>query len=359
MPDRSRDEFDPAIPFSASGEGGRFGRFFSRVFENPENPLGWSLKLFRVAGIVVRVHLFTVIFMIGQVLWSIPQSNAGFGFTMLAMVSLFVLVLLHEFGHCFACRWVGGGADRIVMLPIGGLALCRPPETWRSNFITTAGGPAVNLVLLPITSLSLVIAGLGSAVVFNPFAPFAALAQPEFQSAGTVLTWAKIALWWVHYVNLILLAFNVLVPAYPMDGGRLLQAALWRKMGYHRATDITIYVGFAASMGMGVLGVVANQTTLVVIAALCLWSCWVERKRLRGEADLGAADLALGQALGPIDDIEDPWTARKREKERQALEEEQAEVDRILDKIAEQGMHRLTRAEKRTLQRATERRRSR
>ncbi|MBL8745466.1 MAG: hypothetical protein JNK58_03825 [Phycisphaerae bacterium] len=350
---RDRGPFDSEGPTGMSDGGGRFSRFFGRVFENPDNPLGWSLKLFTASGIAVRIHLFTIVFVIAQLLWSIPRGHSGVGFMAISMACLLVLVILHEFGHCFACRFVGGSADRIVMLPIGGLALCRPPERWRAHLITTAGGPMVHVLILPMTCALLWFAGLGSVVLFNPFAPSLALSHPAFHSSGAVLLWLKIALWWTHYVNIVLLAFNVLIPAYPMDGGRLLQAALWSRMGREAATEITIYVGFAAAGALGVIGIAANESILVIISAFALWTCWVERRRLRGVGELGSEEFALGSALGPADDLEDPWTIRRRAKARRAAAMEQRELDRILEKIAASGMGSLTPTETRTLKRVT------
>lgn len=353
-PARDHDPFDST---GTSDGNGRFARFFGRVFEDPDNPLGWSLKMFTVSGIAVRMHLFTIVFVIVQLLWSIPKENSGIGFMAISMACLIVLVMLHEFGHCFACRYAGGSADRIVMLPIGGLALCRPPERWRGHLITTAGGPMVNVMIVPLTCVALWFAGLASVVVFNPFVPSLALTDPAFQSSSTPLFWLKIGLWWTHYVNIVLLGFNVLIPAYPMDGGRLLQAALWSRLGRDRATEITIYVGFAVAGALGVFGIAANETILVVIAAFSLWTCWVERKRLRGVGELGSEEFALGDALGPADDLEDPWTINKRARARRAAAQEQKELDRILEKIAATGMGSLTGAEKRTLKVATQRKR--
>lgn len=348
---------DPSGPPGGDGSSGGFGRFFGRVFENPDNPLGWSLRLFTASGIAVRIHLFTVLFVIVELLWSIPKGNAGLPFMAAAMASLLILVLLHEFGHCFACRFVGGSADRIVILPFGGLALCRPPERWMAHLITAAGGPLVNAALLPVFAAALWFAGLESVVLFNPFAPISVLNDPVFHSASNAAFWAKATLWWAHYINIVLLGFNLLLPAYPLDGGRILQAILWRRLGYNRATEITIYTGIAAAGALGVFGLAANETILVVIAVFAMWSCWVERKRLRGEIDLGGSEFAMGTSLAPADDLEDPWTAMRRAKRRQALAREQRELDRILAKIAESGMASLNRAEKRLLKRATDRKR--
>lgn len=355
---RNSDPFDNGrdTPFGGGG-GGKGSRFLSRVFEDPANPLGWSLRIFTFDGITVRIHLFTILFVVTMLLWSIPKGNAGLGIMALAMSSLMILVLLHEFGHCYACRYSGGSADRIVMLPIGGLALIRPLDHWRSHLISTVGGPAVNVALMPVTILGLWAAGLGSAILFNPLSPTTTLADPAFGSGSSVGTWAKYALWWFHYSNIVLLAFNVLIPAYPLDGGRILQAALWRKWGYHRATEVAVYVGIAGAMVMGVFGLVANESMLVVIAVFAAWACWTERRRLTGEFELAQESYTLGGALPKDDDLEDPWTQRRREKQIQAEQDEQAELDRVLAKIASEGMDSLSAGERKTLRRATEKKR--
>lgn len=352
-PGRDTGPFDSDEAEGMSGGRGRAAQFFGRVFENPDNPLGWSVKMFTASGIAVRMHLFTIVFVLVQLLWSIPQGNAGVGFMAVSMVCLLALVMVHEFGHCFACRYAGGSADRIVMLPIGGLALCRPPERWRAHLLTTVGGPMVHVALLPVLCVMLWFAGLAATIVFNPFGPSLVLTDPAFHSSNSVLYWAKVALWWTHYVNLVLLAFNVLIPAYPMDGGRLLQAVLWSRMDRDRATEITIYVGFAAGGALGVIGIASNQSMLVIIAAFSLWTCWVERKRLRGVGELGSEEFALGGSLSPSDDLEDPWTLRRRAKERRTAAAEQRELDRILEKIAASGMPSLTAAERKMLKKMT------
>lgn len=328
---------------------GRWGRFVSRVLENPDNPLGWSLRLYRAFGITVSVHLFTVLYVLITLAWSIPDRNTGLIYTAMAMAALLVLVLLHEYGHCFTCRRVGGEADRIVMLPFGGLALVRPPDHWKAHLLTTLGGPAVHVLVLPVLVLALFALGLRGHILFNPFTPGAVLASADFASTSTAMSLLKTGVWWTHYINIVLLAFNVLLPAYPLDGGRILHAALWARMGYARATEITVAVGMAAALALGVFGLVVNQTILVVIAAMALWACWTERKRIRGEADLASDPYGIGGA---------PTLAEQEAEERRVEQEEreQEELDRILAKIAATGMDSLTGREKRVLKAATRRR---
>src|SRR2546423_14085770 len=114
------------------------------------NPFMWlltgSVPLFTVFGIHVRAHASLIITIVLVLVFGL-----GPGFTwqdrVQSMGILFCIVLLHEFGHCFAARWVGGQADEIIMHPLGGLALTRPPHRPLPMFLTVAGGPAVNVII--------------------------------------------------------------------------------------------------------------------------------------------------------------------------------------------------------------------
>jgi len=267
----------------------------------------------------------------------------------ISMAALFTLVLLHEFGHCFACRAVGGDADDILMWPLGGLASCDPPRRWKAHFITTAGGPAVNLAIVPLTCAALALAGHSDAILFNPLAPAAAV--------GVFASYWLVALWWTHYINILLLLFNVLLPMYPMDGGRLMHALIWRARGRKRATEIATLVGLVTAGVVAVGAMITENVTLIVIALFGALVCWTERRQLRMGAEL--ADPVLGGFDEDDDDFvaapRGPGKAELKRREREAAE--QAEVDRILAKIAAAGMASLSRKEKRTLEEATERKR--
>ena len=321
--------------------------FFYRVLENPDNPLGWSLKLFTLRGITVRIHLFTVVYMLGQLLWSIPERNGGILFVAPAVAALFVLVLLHEFGHCIGCRWVGGEADRIVMLPWGGLALCQPPRTWKANLITSAAGPGVNLAIVPLTCLGLWAAGLKETILFDPFHPLATFAQ--IKGSSDLAAFAKVCLWWLHYVNLALLAFNLLLVMYPFDGGRIIQSLLWSRVGDQRATYASVMIGFFAAMVVCVLSLLIDKALLVTIAVFGGWACWMEFRRLRGEVDLTTGEFPIPP---PQEEDAAALAARRTAQREQAQQEQrQQELDRILAKIKEKGIASLTRAERKTLDR--------
>ena len=352
---------------------GSLGKWWSGLWRQGDNPLNWAVPLFRTAGISVRLSLLYVAFA------AVELVRAGFAGSImhvtLAMVSLLVLVVLHEFGHCFACRAVGGEADDVLLWPLGGLAACNPPFSWRAHFWTTAGGPLVNVALTPIFALGLLAAGVPGTVLyqFNPFSPLAA--QIDF-----TMSWAQRGLWWLYYTNLVLLAFNVIVPMFPMDGGRLWQAVLWNRMGYRRSMAIAVNVGFVSAVALGMTGLYTQNNMLVGIAIFGGLTCYSERQRLAvmtggtgsGEAAEPWASPASGSWRSGGDTADDMEAAeaertaeraaekaaekRRREAERAAAEqaERQVEIDRILAKIKATGMGSLSGKEKKMLQQETE-----
>lgn len=364
---------DRGNEFDGGGQENGFRRALRRIFVEGDNPLTWAFPLFRVGGIDVRAHFMFVLYVVIELVTSLMKSQMGFWQTLVSMVVLFTLVLLHEFGHCIACRHVRGEADSILLWPLGGLANCSPPHEWRANLITTLGGPAVNLALFPVLGLALLAAGAGWSVVllFNPFHPAGVLSELWFQSDGrwgTALTYAKQILWWTYYVNALLLAFNMLLPMYPMDAARTIQAILWRRIGYTRATRLTVNAGIFVAVVVGVFAITTGHMMLVGLAVFGGMMSTIERQRLdmtSPEFDTGApGGFGGGEGGGRMGASGDSGEARrfalaakKQEAQRLAAEADQREVDRILAKIASDGIASLSAKEKATLQKATERQR--
>ncbi len=340
-----RDRYDEA---GGSGAGDRFRGMLARVFGDAENPMQWAITLGRVAGIRVRVHVIFIIYAVAQLLFAgISRDTLGLSFTAIAIAWLFVIVLLHEFGHCFACRWVGGEADDILMWPLGGLASVLPPDTPKGNLVTTIGGPAVNAILLvPLAGLMYVY-GMADRLLFNPL-------DLSFALGG--LTWGQTALFLAYVVNLAILLFNVLLPIFPLDGGRILYASMWTKLGKRRAMDIALMVGFVGAIALGVFGLVANQTLLLGVAVIAGITCFLERRTLRAADEL-TSPWAESAMWREEDDAPAPKGPSKKEiKQREREEAEQAELDRVLEKIAKTGMDSLTKSERKTLESATKKR---
>jgi Zn-dependent protease len=161
-----------------------------------------SFRLFQVAGITVFLHWswFLVAF------YGISQRSGAYSsivWNVAEYLALFLIVLLHEFGHSLACRQVGGRADQIVLWPLGGVAYVAPPHRPGATLWSIAAGPLVNVGLFPVLSIALV---LGRS-----------MGMP--QDLDTL----ALSLW---FINCVLLVFNLL-PIYPLDGGQILRSLLW------------------------------------------------------------------------------------------------------------------------------------
>jgi len=212
----------------------------------------WSLKLGRIFGIDVYMHLtFLLLLAWVAVNHYLPRHDlldtfSGIGF----VVALFGIVVLHELGHALTARRFGIRTRDITLLPIGGVArLERMPEDPRQELLVAVAGPAVNVVLAASLAAVLV-AGTG-----------AALYGDVSLVGGDLL---RKLLW----VNVGLALFNM-IPAFPMDGGRVLRALLAMRMDYVRATQVAAAVGQVLAFGFGFIGLFFNP--LLVFIGLFVW----------------------------------------------------------------------------------------
>lgn len=165
-------------------------------------------------GIRVRLH-FT--FLIFAWYWAQRYQSVAIGLTLVG--GLYLCILLHEFGHALAARWCDGDATDIVLWPLGGLAFVRPAFNPTAHLITTAAGPFVTLVLWLALGM-------------------AAFALRQVEAVPVIV---PVILRELSKYNLFLLVFN-LIPAFPMDGGRMLRDTLWHWMSAEKATGIAIVV---------------------------------------------------------------------------------------------------------------------
>lgn len=343
---------------------GRPGGDWQGMRPTLDNPMTWSVTLGRFAGITVRVHLAFLLFVLIELLLAATKSSDrndafahGVGIVAIAMGVLFIIVLLHEFGHCIACRRVEGSADEILMWPLGGLAFCRPPERWKAHLVTAVGGPMVNVIicLLAGTILGLLTGKWIGVALPNPFNPGAGLADLQ-----VARSWAHITLFWINYLSLILLLFNLL-PVFPMDGGRILQTVLWSRLGYVKSMRFTVRVGYVGAIVLGVVGIVSSHLMLLAIAAFGGITCYITHKQLAfTEQFMGYESQDYSASLyekGPADVRPAKPSRRERQAQRkaQAKRDEVEQVDHVLQKIAQSGMDSLTAAEKRLLRRTTRR----
>ena len=214
--------------------------------------MSWSLPLGRVLGTEIRLHLTFLLLLawIGiahGMRGGLAEAVQGIAFISL----LFACVLLHEFGHVLAARRYGIATPDITLLPIGGVArLDRIPEKPAEELVVALAGPAVNVVIA-----ALLLIALGGVPDMEAMAGLEQSGQPM-----------AARLFWV---NVILVVFN-LIPAFPMDGGRVLRALLGWRMGPRRATEIAAGIGQALAFALGLVGLLGGAPLLVFVA-LFVW----------------------------------------------------------------------------------------
>lgn len=338
-----------------------------------DDPMSWSVRFFTIAGVTVRVHLFFfafVLVMLATASGRGPNAWLGMQPTLLGLAALFTVVLLHEFGHVIACRAKGGTADEILIWPLGGLATCNPPERHDAHFWTAVGGPLVNVVLIAVLTptVGLLYGEWWGTAIPNPLGLSRMLQSEEISS------WWEMLLVLGNFVSWALLLFN-LIPMYPLDGGRILQAVLWKRKGRTRSLRIACQSGLIGAVVVGIFSLIANETMLLGIALFGGLVCHATRRQLEAERDflgfepdageLAEIDEELGyrarDASGGIAGRAESKAEAKAESKAQAKSDSarEAELDRILDKIARTGIESLSAKERETLQRATDEKRNR
>ena len=211
-----------------------------------------SLHLFRLAGIDVYLHWTWFVVAIYMV--QAPARLFGsLAWGVLEYLALFLIVLMHEFGHALACRQTGGTANQIVLWPLGGVAYVAPPPRPGAVLWSIAAGPLVNLALEPLLSL----------LVFLS------------HSAGWADTLPNLYLYIkiVWLINTFLFLFN-LVPVYPLDGGQILRALLWFVFGRARSLMIASGIGLAGTAAFLLLAVWMHSVWFGILSVFVLLNCW-------------------------------------------------------------------------------------
>lgn len=204
--------------------------------------LNWSFPLGRLFGIPVRVHwtlpFLTLVMVLQQ------ETGIGMAWELGVGAALWFSVLVHELGHCWAARSVGGYASQILMWPLGGLASVDHPGGRREALIVTLGGPLMHLPLAALFSVLLVAQGIPwSWDWLNPLA-----LPPILDSFWTYLTFYAIR------IQVILFLFNMLVPAYPLDGGRLVAVLLLSKFNPGLTARMMMVLSAVAALALFVIG---------------------------------------------------------------------------------------------------------
>jgi stage IV sporulation protein FB len=206
----------------------------------------WSVNIGSIAGTAIRIHFTFLLFLVWIFVasWISGGQAAAWG-GLIFMLLLFACVLAHEFGHIFTARAFGVPTPDVTLLPIGGVArLARIPEKPSEEFLVAIAGPLVNVAIT---------AGL---VLFGgAHLDLTQLATMESTKISLIDRLAE--------VNLFLALFNM-IPAFPMDGGRVLRALLAIKLGHVRATEIAAAIGQLVAFALGFLGLFGNPLLIFI-----------------------------------------------------------------------------------------------
>lgn len=345
--------------------------------------LNFGVPFGRFRGIAIRIHLSLILYLV------VRAAQEGYevgywGYALAYLVGLYFCILLHEFGHAFGARWCDGEADHILLWPLGGLAYTRPAFHPTAHLVTTIAGPAVTLLLWGFFSI------LGWAL------------RPSLVGSDRL---TLVLFWFVMEMadaNRWLLIFN-LIPAFPMDGGRVLRDLLWRRKRFYDATSIAATVGKIVALIGGAWGLFTRDFWLILLAVF-VWMQGEYEKQLASEELWRTDDFSLRERLArgrrgwshgrsrrraegdefhasrpgvafnhPYRTFEEEQAQRRPAKKKGVLgrmfspstgsaaveyedneEYIRKEIDPILDKIAKQGMQSLTRRERKILEEAKE-----
>jgi len=210
-----------------------------------------SIRLFSFSGIDVFLHWSWFLVAVYEI-----QNRAGdyssVTWNILEYVALFLIVMLHEFGHALACRQVGGRANRIVLWPLGGVAYVDPPPRPGATLWSIAAGPLVNVALLPVFGvLYFVTRSLGPG------------ASADVYRLVDAIFW----------INIALLVFNIL-PIYPLDGGQILRSLLWFVLGRARSLMVATILGLIGVAGFIGLAIWRESLWYGALAVFMLMNCW-------------------------------------------------------------------------------------
>jgi Zn-dependent protease len=211
-----------------------------------------AIRLFQFSGIQVFLHWSWFLFAAYEINGR-SRAYSSVIWNILEYLALFLIVLLHEFGHALACRQVGGRANQIILWPLGGVAYVDPPPRPGATLWSIAAGPLVNVVLFPI--------------LFVLFSLARSLGWAETMPDVHHLLYA------ILWIDGMLFAFNIL-PIYPLDGGQILRALLWFPLGRARSLMVATILGFVGVVAFIGLAIWQQSTWFVILAVFMLMNCW-------------------------------------------------------------------------------------
>ena len=205
-----------------------------------------SIKLFEVFGISIKIHItfFLLLLLVlpGGLKW------------LFLVVAVFFFVTVHELCHSLMAKRFGIAVREITLLPIGGISsMAKMPEKPSQEFLISIAGPLSNIAIIVIFFFPMKYL-VGEQILFHPL---------------STLSW-KSTLAYVYWINLMLAGFNLL-PAFPMDGGRILRALLTTWLGYRKATKIAVTLGHLFALAFAYFGIVQRFNVILILIAVFIY----------------------------------------------------------------------------------------
>ena len=332
-----------------------------------------GLRVGRLFDIDIWVHWILLLIIALKLFDILLKEDQQYGEPLLAFASfalaLLLTILLHEFGHAYAAAKVGGRTEKIILWPLGGLAVCEAPQEPRSQFWVAAGGPIVNL------GLGLVVTGICIAIGLDFL--------PSF--SGEVIFWQRL-LQYLFLWNFVLLLVNLL-PCYPLDGGRILHCWLWNRMdSHHGALELTLRI----SRLTAIVALIFGGATIVLgftdegwrfrhpfldelgfVSAFCGLLYFLTSRQIREQVlyeteDSGAFGHDFSAGYTSLDGASpagrrpgffERWKLKRQQRQEDKKEQGEARdrerLDGLLEKIHKEGMGSLSPKERRFLESAS------
>lgn len=336
----------------------------------------WCINLGRCRGVTIRLHVFFLLFSVFTLYFCTRQGDPalvwyGAG----ALGVLLVSVAIHEFGHALAAFRIGGSVEEIVLGPLGGLVPPRLPRDPRHELVVSVAGPLMNLVVVLATAPLVVLGGGNITGLLHPLAPADLLTGTPW-----LVGW-KMAFW----INWVLLLVNVTLPAFPLDGGRILRALLWRRFDQRTAAArvalVANIVAILLCVAAWTMSTGAPQSAipawlpLVLLAIFVFFSAKQETARLEEqdlEDELFSYDFSQGYtslerhldamqrgSASPLRRWVESRREARQQRRRMLEQDEERRVDEILARLHQYGIEQLTPKERALLHRVSARYRNR
>lgn len=335
----------------------------------------WSLPVFTAGRLTVRVHIVLVLFIAFELVLSVSGARLGILHIAAAIGALALNVVIREICRALAAQSLGAEPVPMVLWPLGSLSSHEVPGPRFARMVVALSGTAIGAALTVTLAGVLLLAGVAlDLVFFNPLDP--ATTAARIGSTGTLV------LWWVYAVSLLVTLLN-LIPIFPLDAGRVVEAAVVERSMRRAGIMLASRVGMVVSLVVFVAAMTASMERLMGLAVFAGMVCWFERRRAEFIAEPGLpawrapagdgrhrardmdplerleADLdnleALDLDVGAEPDPPDNPRPMARDVDTLADAQLEAEIDAILAKISRSGLESLTGAERATLDGARER----